>query len=387
MTRSEAELQRLLEDAEDSEHPPLPATKTVVVIGAGASHGSECGKPPLVSNFWEATQRAGLFDAVEFAPLWAAIESEAGLPPQRLLDAERTGIATIEQVYSLISATDDDPKGANQQLFERLVHRVLTGATKVYKNNSCSYHNAILRTLHPDVIVSFNYDLIMDRSIETVFPGWEKEQLKRYDYIYNGEKFVHNSREPSGTDLAYPLYFKLHGSLNRYFMNTLFEQTRAVRRWLKQRHHYYVPLEYAFDVARIYQYKGLHDYAPSTLMTSRGLVDRERAALMLDMVPPIYSKRVDDWESVQDELKQARKIVFIGYSLPDSDLGAWRLFQRAYHSHGFKKDLTVELVSPGSDGRTLKKLQVIYSESRVAKIASTIREYAFMDAGRSVRTQ
>jgi hypothetical protein len=260
------------------------------------------------------------------------------------------------------------------------LHRTLTEITKIYKNKSCSYHDRLLKCLNPTSIIRFNYDLIIDKSLSTIYNNWENSQINKYQKVYDGKDFIESkeflkSYKENKNDL-FPLLFKLHGSLNCYWDVILWEMTRARERWIERTTGYIVPLKYAFDTQRIFKSRTLRDYAPSTLMKSPGLYDTQRADLKLDLIPPTYNKTPEDWPEILQKLKTADKIIFIGYSLPDIDLWPIRLFRRAYQKHKSKNDLIVEMVNPDNNKNLISKIKSIYYASNVTKVADTIKEYA-----------
>jgi hypothetical protein len=351
--------------------------KTIIVLGAGASFGSEYANPPLINNFFEKANELGITKKREFNPLWKFIKDNFGLDLRQILSQEKNGYVNIEQIYSLTSALGEDEI---QKLLEKLLHWTLTETTKVYKNQSCSYHDIILKYINPNTIISFNYDLIIDKSLATIYRDWESGQIEKFDKIYDGRDFIDSNEflksYKKKNNGRFPLLYKLHGSLNQYYDIRKFEQTRSRERWINITTEYIVPLTYAFDTQRIYRYRPLRDYAPSTLMTSPGLYDAQRADLKLNLTPPIYNKTPQDWDEILQELKTAGKIVFIGYSLADIDLWAIRLFRRGYQKHRHKNDLIVEVVNPDKKKDVVSKIKSIYYDSNVTKVANTIKEYA-----------
>jgi hypothetical protein len=360
------------------------ATKTVLVLGAGASHGSQFAddslRPPLICDFFACAKALAVFDRGEFEPLWRFIENEIGLAQDRLIELEASNHTSIEQIYSLVQDLDLDPKGPHRRLVEKLLYEVITTATQPYKTRSCGYHDTIFRALRPALILSFNYDLIADRSLESVYPGWELSRIARFDQVYDGEQFVSVKDYLKGRTVPseehFPRYTKVHGSLNHYYYEWLFERTRARSRWEEMRTSCIVPLEYAFDTGRINQSRPRRDYAMSTRVTSTDWAyDNQRAELQLDHVPPTHRKtfksRSEDFDG---ELAEAERIVFIGYSLADTDLEAITWFRRAYNRHQSRSLLRVEVVN--KDQTVLEKLKAIYYESNVSKAADTLAEFA-----------
>ncbi len=136
-----------------------------------------------------------------------------------------------------------------------------------------------------------------------------------------------------------------------------------------------MPLEYAFDIGRIYKSRPLCEYAPSTQFTTTDWAyDEQRAELKLKLTPPTYMKPLYDLPDIEEQLVKARRLIFIGYSMADIDLEAIRLFRRAYHRHRSKAELLVEVVNRNQ--AVFEKLRAMYHESSVSKAADTVAEFA-----------
>lgn len=355
---------------------PQRNNKIILVLGAGASAGSQYAEPPLIKDFFYKADALGIPKKRGFKPLWIFLKNNLGLDLPQILSEEKKGNINIEQIYSLTSAIGEDEI---KKLLERFLHRTLTETTNIYKNKSCNYHNRLLTCLNPTAIISFNYDLIIGKSLATIYENWEKSQIKKFDKVYDGKNFIESIDILESFKITkknrFPILFKLHGSLNHYYDVILWEQTRARHRWVERTTSYIVPLKYAFNTQRIYKSRHLRDYAPSTLVTGSGLYDNQKADLKLNLTPPIYNKTPHDWDEVLLELKNATKIIFIGYSLPDIDLWAIRLFRRAYQKHRYKNELIIEVINP-DDRDIISKIKSIYYSSNVSKAANTIKEYA-----------
>jgi hypothetical protein len=215
----------------------------------------------------------------------------------------------------------------------------------------------------------------------SLYPGWETDHISQFAMAFNGEKFIKTDEYLSGytqdqmNGAQYPQLFKLHGSLNHYYDVTLFERTRARARWDEIRTGYIVPLRYAFDTPRVYQSRPLRDYAPSTIQTSteEWAYDRQRAELKLDLIPPIWNKERTDWDHIIAELRQAKKMVFIGYSMADIDLWALRMFRLAYLKHQYKKELKIEVVN--RNPIVTERIQSSYFESQISNKSQALYEY------------
>jgi hypothetical protein len=92
------------------------------------------------------------------------------------------------------------------------------------------------------------------------------------------------------------------------------------------------------------------------------------AELKLGIVPPVYQKEFLpfdglNWKKAGKALSEAEHIVFVGYSLPDIDLRADRLFRTAYITRPNRSPLRVDVVDPSCG--VVNKIRSVYSESEV----------------------
>ncbi len=382
--------------------------RTVVVLGAGASAGSQWAAAPMVKNFFRKADELGVSQKEEFEVLWRRLDHELGISRDKLPLLEESGFVTIEQLYSHVATlvTDED-EGETQDpqvLFERFIYSVLSESTKVYKEKSCPYHERLFSVIKPISIINFNYDLIADKALASVWPGWEEHIIAGFHRVYAGNQFVETGRnwwhteesdmeleslaasglispEPTkpGRNQEFPKYLKLHGSLNWYYDVTRFEQRRAGRRWMTVTTLYIVPLRFAFDVGRIYQRRAARDYLFSTLQTSPpGPLPDEGADLQLAIVPPVFHKDYPQivqtkWERARRALQEAERIIFVGYSIPPIDLAADKLFRTCYAGNKHRGKVIVEVVNP--DATILEKIRLMYSESTVTRVGNTLKDY------------
>ena len=376
--------------------------RTVVILGAGASAGSKWGNPPVVKNFLRKASDLGYFSKIEFEPLWPYFKKELAFSKDRLLAMEEHGHLNIEKLYSHVAELEESTVG---MLLEKLIHDVLSACTAEHREKACPYHTGLIKHLQPEAILSFNYDLICDRALASFWPEWETNSELPFDFRYDGTKFVetknrwshpweHHDRENYETNeglkrmidslllnkaitapeitekKGYPLYLKLHGSLNWYYDITYFERTRSVQRWKEVLSLYIVPLNFAFSTERIRQQRGARDYAPSTYyrMKSGTQLYHGTADLKLAIVPPVYQKEFPvfierKWKKAEKALTEAERIVIVGYSLPEIDLRAERLFRKSYMAQHDRSRLLIDVVDPRSE--VVEKFKSLYHESTV----------------------
>jgi hypothetical protein len=349
----------------------------------------------VVNNFFHRANSLGCLRKGEFDLLWTYIKRELGISKRLLLDLEKEKLLNIEKVYSHVADLKENTIGV---LVEKLIHDVLVECTALHKKKICPYHTALIHMLQPSTIISFNYDLICDRVLASMWPEWEKDAGLPFDFRFDGKRFVetgnrwshpwsHHQNEDLELlteflaraavpvpqvmeDKNYPIYLKLHGSLNWYYDITHREQRRATRAWKEVLSLYFVPLEFAFTTKRIYQKRGDRDYLTSTIMTSAPGTTfyHGTAELKLAIVPPVYQKEFLpffklNWKMAEKALSEAERIVFVGYSLPDIDLRAERLFRKSYLACRNRSNILVDVVDPNR--AVVKRMKSIYRESKV----------------------
>ena len=187
----------------------------VMILGAGASsaHGAAGEtRPPMARNFMVDPYAAGRLALHEPLARYLRAEANVGLPD---------GPADIESVYRAVEAawrlgiyeplTILERFGAEylwvnpvDQLASFIVD-VVWSSTRWLTTRTCPVHDAVVsRWLRPgDVVISFNYDLIMDASLALSGEWNEKD----------GYGFESDSTLLYPTQPAY-LLLKPHGSLN-----------------------------------------------------------------------------------------------------------------------------------------------------------------------------
>src|ERR1700738_3807779 len=147
-------------------------------------------------------------------------------------------------------------------------------------------------------VISFNWDLVLDKLLFG----------DRLDAASYGFPEVRSDT---------PVLLKPHGSLN------WFEDKPG--KFIKERMRFAVHSEGASSV---YAFRDL-TRAPDTThgRTYRPLI-----------IPPVYLKKFDDpiftqlWRRATSELSTAKKVVFLGYSMPDADLHAQFIVRCGFHN-------------------------------------------------------
>jgi len=83
------------------------------------------------------------------------------------------------------------------------------------------------------------------------------------------------------------------------------------------------------------------------------------------IVPPVHSKQsaisgflASVWEDAREALRDARRLVLVGYSLPPTDVEAEKLFQRAVAQNDQLEEVEIVNTDPNSAGRFASVFQV-----------------------------
>jgi hypothetical protein len=212
----------------------------------------------------------------------------------------------------------------------------------------CTYHRRFVRdVLDPkDAIVTFNYDCLLDYSLK----DWgNKKWNARYGYGFSlGAK----GRLLSGDDNWQPdkrapkdrtvHMFKLHGSL--HFDVTTTSRGESVK--LKQR--------------------------PYT---------KQHGNLRFTIIPPEWHKAYDKgvfsrlWSAAAEAIHRSEHIVFVGYSVPPTDLHSTALFRTAVRRDHLK---SLVVVNPDQDARVRTRVLMQRGFTKSTKILSFdyLKEFA-----------
>ncbi|NTW60316.1 MAG: hypothetical protein HGB21_12655 [Nitrospirae bacterium] len=194
--------------------------------------------------------------------------------------------------------------------------------TSSLEPKSCDFHKKfVANILRPgDTIITFNYDCVLDYSLQM----WGSNKWNaHYGYGFNlgpGGKYVAGHdfwqpKVPSPKPETVMLY-KLHGSL--HFVITGDDDSPHVK--LKQR--------------------------PYTKQAGGGL--------KFTIIPPEWHKEFDKgafstlWAKASEAINRAEYIVFVGYSLPSTDLHSTDLFRTSVRKTELK---SLVVVNPDREAR------------------------------------
>jgi hypothetical protein len=334
--------------------------QTVYVLGAGASYGDTlrmsdeqrwrqvCKKdrdteidpatatnPPLITGFFDAKYL-----------WWSYPERIEKLYPEMVnYIRRRWGIkgafgtddwlsVNLEDVFT--SAAIDlefNPDGTNehaksQLLLNQIKRHVsfILGRCTICRYGE--YSRALVNALHEsDTIINFNYDLLIDQEL---IPREGAYQYHNFADVVLDKPFndMPQFRALRDKDTGSGLYLKMHGSLNwTTCTNTACPRSTSIE---------------IGDVLHSLLLRNSPTGVPSRCKTCVGEVSTV-------IVPPLLNKPVmhspvfrNIWSNALECLKQAQRIVIIGYSFPPTDFYTEWLFRSAQ----IDEDTRVQIVNP-----------------------------------------
>lgn len=339
----------------------------LIVLGAGATRGASFVSarkdrplclPPLDGDFFTQLQRiAGdkHRDTVD-----RLLETAVELFGHNFSITLETMFTTIEHQIRIVEKTTGEKWGGKlDELHEKRTNLLQAIAAVLeeslsfssqggtgHQHRDCKYHRTLVQHLESrDSIISFNYDCLIDHTLQTAGDG---KWCARYGYCLprrrgggawlTGEDAWDPANAAAKDDSIRLL--KLHGSLH-------FKRESEKYFSLKER--------------------------PYTKQT--------RGNLQFEIIPPEWNKRFDEgvfgrlWTEAAKEIHGATTIVVIGYSFPTTDLHTSSLFRV---SVGAAKLKNVVLVNPDREARrrTMNVLRRGMSTSTRVMVFDYLSEFA-----------
>lgn len=339
---------------------------TVYILGAGASAGFEGSysgiRCPSAKNFFtvaDSILQSGhgqkyheygslIWFLEKYYHLSLSGVEDAGLDMQDVLT-----FLDLEIEYSNCREEIEVLRRARHQFMD------LLSATfsQILDGPPCLYHGTLAASLaQGDTVISFNYDLLMDTAMELKSPYWEPS---------SGYGLPASAGAAGGTGATCPgskvFLLKPHGSFNWAICKTCGNT-------------YFLPFSQAGAPLK---WSSLGNPAP----------EAEDHHLERLLIPPSLKKNVHGramrqiWLKALEALKNAERVVVIGYSLPAADFMVKRLF---YQSLPFNRTLReFELVdrntSSGSNPLMSRYTAALPGKGRQATLVcdkKNIREYS-----------
>lgn len=315
----------------------------VVVLGAGASRGARfkgCKTrpclPPLDTDFLAQLRRITADKHARLIEEVTADVYELFGPVQNV--SLETLFTTLEHSLRMIAATRGHEGFAVEELKAKR-SRLLQAIAAVFENSlmvenkdggkthaSCKYHSNLVSHLSvDDAILSFNYDCLIDNALKNMGPGngdaesetsvgkWNPRRGYGFDLRRGNTLDGHQywgPRTPAAKAGTIYLY-KLHGSMH---FRITYRKDGSAKISLKQK-----------------------PYTSST------------GALRFEIIPPEWNKPFDQgvfariWKHAALKLYKAKHLIFIGYSLPLTDMHSTALFRMNVRQDGLK---TLVVVNP-----------------------------------------
>jgi len=311
-------------------------------LGVGASTGSEVPGwpqgPPTIKRFFKAGHDLGLHQQEYFASLFEVIRRRWGIAEDALIADEPQ--VTIETLLSFFDIEERNlrageaprrhtPTQDDRDLPQRLrgyIREVLFRNGGVLQTwESCVLHSAIASGSTPldstDAVISFNYDLIMDKALADTgqWNEWAGYVPMTFDKIHDvgGPHTNLPSRLPRRSNLT---YLKLHGSIN-WFRSTGLRWTLESEERSRIEQDPNHPQQLVFS---------LFSSTNRDLMNTEMLYEGQYLEQLL--VPPTLHKDYERfrplWEKAEEVLATAKELVIIGFSFAPADVQAQWLLHR-----------------------------------------------------------
>lgn len=331
-----------------------------------------CALREFIEQQFDARPKDYEVAKIDFERLFALVEAELlGFHAQLRFEKRREGEIT--------------PSDALELQLKLVLCGTLIASTR---DSQCEFHDAIARWLDSgDVVVSFNYDLLMDRSLRHS-GRWHADDgyaIKFHEHIERqGDevKWLTSRKTQSDVKLLKP-----HGSLNWLYPRNSWDSVLNMS--------LHPEFEYPKPPERLYCLKDMHgefeqDY-PSYEWWER--YDFEYNGTTYDLhsllIPPSLTKPYRVFEGIlgptwgafcKYALERVEEIVLIGYSLRADDMRThWLLRKVARENTSLKRVLVVD---PSDE--VFQRARRLFSPLQVQRVCNTIGELAELIARRAV---
>jgi hypothetical protein len=346
--------------------------QTVYVLGAGASFGDNlimadearwrqvCQRdprteidpatatnPPLITGFFDAKNMWWSYperieelnrDLVKYIRRRWGIEGPFG--KDDWLNVNLEDVFTSAAIDVEFNPTGTDVHAKSQLLLNRIKRHV---SFVLGRSTICRYGKqtrALVNSLdESDTIINFNYDLLVDQELITSNAGVYFPREGAYQYHNFADVILDKpfndyplrSRALREKNTGEGLYLKMHGSLNwTNCTNTSCPRSTSIE---------------IGDVFHSLLLRNSPTGGPPRCDTCKGEVSTV-------IVPPLLNKPVmhspvfrNIWSNALEALKQAQKIVVIGYSFPPTDFYTEWLFRSAW----IDDETPIQIVNPLND--------------------------------------
>lgn len=287
-------------------------TTTAIVLGAGASRGVSYADAagffsPLDSDFFDLLKELRPPDFPEKDP--SKVKQVLGwrdsLPEDCRRSFERAFYTLQTKAYLLENFTSKpETKPTDDQVVAAFATSIEALLRKAHDKRICDYHKRLFGNLGgSDTIISFNYDLVSERAL--------KDRAQHLGVPFG--PWLYSLGKNGACGSHFPTLLKLHGSSNWRLVGNHRNEKIVVntREWSE------------LDLHPSYRgYKGTGTRFPIFL--------------------PFWDKRIEKgpwlalWRVAYQRLKQAKRVIVWGYSLPTTDIKAQQLFRLALGDRSFR---------------------------------------------------
>lgn len=268
------------------------------------------------------------------------------------LEKVMTQLTLLNEVIQTTPQFDGYYQGENRPInldnsAKALVELVALTISKALEGPICSEHIQLANSLsHGDVVISFNYDLLMDNALR------DTNKLTDSGYLIPFQKVLAYNEQTRLIEGDSPVtMIKLHGSLN--WLNCTYCNVNILNRYEKFQ----------------FEYETIPNKCPYCGESS--------AYLQRVIVPPLLAKNYSIqplrflWSQAEKYIARAREIVIIGYSFPPTDFGTEALL-RASFPWEYQKDIRFVIVNP--DKEVFERFQKTFNSSTV-EWRTSLKEY------------
>lgn len=320
---------------------------TIYILGAGAS--AEKGAPTM-NNFMARilkaaadTDLASLKSTSAWKDSWALLAKQYPTIENTNIEDILTFLDILEANPSLYATTKDAVWQA-KRFFADLIWFTITHTTPIeHDYQKCLQddpHYTIASRLRPgDTVISFNYDLFIDRAMYDMCASWDLEYAPNLLVLKDGIEWVHSYGHE-----------ELHPPLGRYRLKITRGQQVKLLKLHGSLNWFFCPSCHQLDSERD---------TPATAMRlwlshiSKGLgCPNCNFPMRLFIVPPARSKSILkhdnifnlNWDIARERLDSTPNVVFWGYSFSEIDVEAQELFRKSLKQ---KNKICIIDINPG----------------------------------------
>ncbi len=345
------------------------------VFGAGATRGCSFVKPhvnpclpPLDADFFTQLQRSK--HAKNKILVEQVMSDVVDLFGQNFDVSMETVFSVMDQTIRMLEhlrREEDDDVKRYKKMRDRLTQAIATVLEEsiMQENNSgtsftlhpklCRHHRKFVeKMLKPrDVVVSFNYDCVLDYALRDYGRGkWNARSGYCFDGGYWGHNFKGETKwqpEKVASQNDTVKLLKLHGSLH-----------------------------FKIEMPSDRQQKQNLKAKPTVELKVRPYT-QQNGVRVFSIIPPEWNKKFDEgpigdlWIKAAQEVRRAKSVVVIGYSMPPNDLHSSTLFRT-----NIKHLNSLVVVNPDKDAR--KRIRSVFSQglARKTKVLSFDKFSDFM---------